>query len=223
MDGTDITRPSDSEEMWLNAAYQVLTESGVEAVKIMPLAKRLGVTRTSFYWHFSDRDALLEAMVRHWEDKNTGNLVARCEAYAEDIDEAIFNLFDCWLDDALFDSPLDLAIRNWARNAPALQARINQADRRRVAAIEGMFQRFGYDRAEAEIRALTMYYTQIGYISMQVTETREHRLSRILGYLAVFSGKTPGMAAIQRFQARHGTDLLAPVGEVDHRPFHVGA
>lgn len=211
MDGTESQRPGVSEEMWLNAAYVALTESGVEAVKIMPLAKQLGVTRTAFYWYFADRDALLEAMIRHWEDKNTGNLIARCEAYAEDIDEAIFNLFDCWLDDALFDSRLDLAIRNWARNAPALQLRIDQADRRRIAAMEGMFRRFGYEPAEAEIRALTMYYTQIGYISMQVTESREHRLSRMMGYLEVFSGRKPGAAGIQRFQARHG--LAVPVSD----------
>ena len=98
MDTQDISRPRLSEEDWLAAAYEVLTESGVEAVKVMPLAKRLGVSRTSFYWHFKDREELLEAMVRRWEERNTGNLVARTEAYAESIAEAMFNLFDCWID-----------------------------------------------------------------------------------------------------------------------------
>lgn len=198
-------RPRASEDVWLRAAYDVLTESGVEAVKIMPLAKRLGLTRTGFYWHFKDREALLEAMIAHWEDKNTGNLVARCEAYAEDICEAVFNLFDCWLDDSLFDSRLDLAVRNWARNDAALQNRLDRADQRRAEAMTAMFLRFGYDPAEAEVRALTMIYTQIGYVSMQVTEDRDQRFARMPGYVEVFTGRKPTESDVQRFMTRHST------------------
>ncbi|MBE1297475.1 TetR/AcrR family transcriptional regulator [Phycobacter azelaicus] len=199
----DPSRQTTSEEAWLTAAYEVLTAQGVEAVKIMPLAKRLGVSRTSFYWHFKDREALLEAMIRYWEDKNTGTLVARTEAYAENVFEAVFNLFDCWLDPDLFDSRLDLAIRNWARSDPALQARLDQADARRQRAMTDMLTRFGYDAEEAEIRALTMIYTQIGYISMQIHEDEAKRLARMPAYMEVFTGKRPAQSDIDRFMARH--------------------
>lgn len=199
----DIADTRTTEDAWLRAAYEVLTESGVEAVKIMPLAKRLGLTRSGFYWHFKDRDALLEAMIQYWENKNTGNLVARCESYGETICEVVFNLFDFWLDDDLFDSRLDLAIRNWARNDPALQARLERADQRRKEAMEAVFLRFAFDPAEAEVRALTVIYTQIGYISMQVTENREQRLARMPEYVEVFTGQKPTEADIQRFMARH--------------------
>ncbi len=195
--------PGSTQEAWLHAAYDALTEGGVETVKIMPLAKRLGVTRSGFYWHFKDRDALLEGMIRNWEDQNTGNLIARCEAYAETICEAVLNLFDCWLDDTLFDSRLDLAIRNWARVDPALKARLDRADARRKAAVEAMFCRFGYVPADAEVRALTMLYTQIGYLSMQVTEDKALRFSRMCGYVEVFTGCTPTASETDRFIARH--------------------
>lgn len=204
----DIAPSRSTEDAWLKAAYDVLTESGVESVKIMPLAKRLGLTRTGFYWHFKDRDALLEAMIRHWEDKNTGNLVARCEAYSETICEAVLNLFDCWLDDSLFDAPLDLAIRNWARNDPNLKTRLDRADQRRMAAMQAMFLRHGYGRSEAETRTFTMIYTQIGYISMQIRESREIRLSRMPDYVKVFTGHSPSNPEIRRFLGRHGvTDV----------------
>lgn len=72
----DIPRPRASERMWLDAALDLLLEAGVDGVKILPLAKRLGLTRTGFYHHFRDREALLDAMIKRWEDKNTGNLVA---------------------------------------------------------------------------------------------------------------------------------------------------
>jgi AcrR family transcriptional regulator len=194
---------TNTEARWLEAAYQMLTESGVDAVKILPLAKRVGLARTGFYWHFKDRDALLDAMIRRWEDKNTGNLIARTEAYAESIAEAMFNLFDCWLDNALFDGPLDLAIRNWARNDPALQARLDQADSRRLSAMTQIFTRFDYPEAEAKVRAMTMLYTQIGYLSMQIEESMDTRFSLMPDYIKVFTGTTPTDREFDRFMARH--------------------
>ncbi|MFY0622226.1 MAG: TetR/AcrR family transcriptional regulator [Pelagimonas sp.] len=194
---------TNTEARWLEAAYQMLTESGVDAVKILPLAKRVGLARTGFYWHFKDRDALLDAMIRRWEDKNTGNLIARTEAYAESIAEAMFNLFDCWLDNALFDGPLDLAIRNWARNDPSLQTRLDQADQRRLKAMTQIFTRFDYPDAEAKVRAMTMLYTQIGYLSMQIDESMNTRFALMPDYIKVFTGTTPTDREFDRFMARH--------------------
>ena len=56
---------------WVEAAFDALAEGGIEAVRIDPLAKQLGVTRGSFYWHFTDRAALFadfpaQMNVMHW-------------------------------------------------------------------------------------------------------------------------------------------------------------
>jgi len=45
--------------------------------------------------------------------ENSDNLIRQCGLYAESITEAILNVFDCWLDPALFDSRLEFAIRSW--------------------------------------------------------------------------------------------------------------
>ena len=192
-----------SEAVWLQAAYEVLCESGVDAVKVMPLAKRLGLTRTGFYWHFKDREALLEAMIERWEAKNTGNLVARTEAYAETICEAMFNLFDCWLDTDLFDSRLDLAIRNWARNDAQLKSRVDKADETRGRAIAEMFRRFGFSPEKAQVHSGTVLCTQVGYIAMQVDESKDLRIARMPDYVEVFTGTAPTASEIDRFRARH--------------------
>ena len=51
--GETQVRERGSRDRWLNAAYQLLILGGIEAVKIMPLAKRLNLTRTGFYWFFA--------------------------------------------------------------------------------------------------------------------------------------------------------------------------
>ena len=192
-----------SEKLWLDAAFSLLKESGVEAVKVMPLARRLGLSRTSFYWHFKDRDSLLEAIIRRWENQNTGNLIARTCAPAASISEAMFNLFDCWLDEGLFDGSLDLAIRNWARNNSTLQKRLDHEDRRRCEAVTAMYRRFGFSEPQARARSMTVIYTQIGYLSMQVIENWQERISRMPDYVEVYTGSSPTKAEIARFLARH--------------------
>ena len=52
---------------WAQAALDLISEQGVAAVAVEPLARRLGVTKGSFYWHFPSRDALLQAALERWE------------------------------------------------------------------------------------------------------------------------------------------------------------
>lgn len=193
-----------SEELWLDAAYAVLIESGVDQVKLLPLARKLGLSRTSFYGHFDSREALLVALVARWQAKNTANLIARTEAYAESIAEALFNLFDCWLLPDLFDARFDLAIRNWALGDPGLRAVLEVTDKARIEAIAAMFARHGYSADQARVRAYTVYYTQIGYISMMVSEPVDLRIQRMPLYVETFASVAPTAAELERFSARHG-------------------
>ena len=142
-----------SHEGWLEAAYDALLESGVEAVKILPLAKRLNLSRTSFYWFFKDREELLAALVARWREKNTGNLVRQSEAAAETLPEAMLNVFDCWVDNGLFDAPFEFAVRSWALQSPEILAEVHEADRMRMEALTRLFLRFGFDETAADVRA----------------------------------------------------------------------
>ncbi|MFC3204859.1 TetR/AcrR family transcriptional regulator [Aquamicrobium soli] len=191
-------------EIWLQAASDALLESGIEAVKIQPLAKRLGISRTSFYWFFRDRQELLAALVARWRDKNTGGLIRQSEAYAESLAEAMLNVFDCWLDRDLFDSQFEFAVRSWALQAPDILAEVRKADQMRIEALTRMFVRFGFDETVADVHARTTYLVQIGYISMQSDEDIALRLKRMPEYIAIYTGHRPRKREFDRFCARHG-------------------
>ncbi len=193
-----------SPEAWLEAAYDLFLEAGVDAVKILPLAKKLGLSRTSFYWFFKDREDLLSALISRWREKNTGNLIKQSEAYAESVSEAMLNVFDCWLDKALFDSPFEFAVRSWALQSRETLAEVQQADQLRLQALSRMFMRFGHDEIAADVRARTVYLVQIGYISMQSKEELADRLKRIPEYVKIFTGELPQQRELARFFARHG-------------------
>lgn len=193
-----------SQDAWLEAGLALLLESGVDSVRILPLAKRLGVSRTSFYWFFKDRDALLDALMTRWRNTNTPAMQRQTEAYADTIVEATLNVFDCWLDPRVFDAKLEFAIRSWGLQSPAVAEHVNEADEQRVKALTAMFERFGYPATNAGVRARTLYLTQIGYISMKTDEPLGMRMQRIPDYIDVFTGCTAQPRELSRFHARHG-------------------
>lgn len=188
-----------SAEGWLEAAYEALKESGIGAVKVTPLAKRLKLSRTSFYWFFEDREQLLAALLERWREKNTGNLISQCESYAESLSEAILNVFHCWLNNDLFDSQLEFAVRSWALQSADVGQAIAAADEMRMTAFSSMFKRFGYDANAADARARTLYLTQIGYISMNTSEGLIERFRRIPAYTSIFTGEPPTRRELDRF------------------------
>ncbi|MDX2482946.1 MAG: TetR/AcrR family transcriptional regulator [Pseudodonghicola sp.] len=203
MTDAPLTRPRASRKIWLDAAYDLFVTEGIEAVKIMPLAKRLNLTRTGFYWHFKELSELHDAIIDIWQTRNTGIVLERCEAPAQSLCAGLLNLIDCWIDDALFDAPLDLAIRNWARSDTRLQALVEQADRDRLAAVKELFERFGRTGDTAHYRALTVILTQTGYYSMHVTEPRLHRAIAGCHYAEIFAGEPPTQAEVDTFLDRH--------------------
>lgn len=190
-----------SREGWLDAGYQALIEGGIDAVKILPLAKRLNLSRTSFYWFFEDREALLAALIDGWEDRTTKPLVDATTQYAESVAEAMLNVLTCFLAANVFDSRLEFAVRSWALQDEQVAARVHAADDARLDALTRMMARWGHDPVEADVRARTIYLVQIGYISMQAQEDIETRLARIPLYVKIYSGREPEPREIARFNA----------------------
>ena len=192
-----------SKELWLEAAYQLLVEGGIGNVRILSLAKMLKLSRTSFYWFFKDREALLDALLLLWQEKNTSSLLRQAQAPAASLADATLNLFDCWLDNKLFDSILEHAIRSWGVQSPAVAQALKEADMLRMEAIKLMFVRHGSEPLVADVRSRALYLTQIGYISMNTQEDTATRLLRVPSYVAIFSGALPSQQELENFQQRH--------------------
>ncbi len=186
---------------WLLAARDILVRRGVGEVKILTLSETLDVSRSSFYWYFKDRTELLDALLDDWEATNIRTIIVHCEMQASGIDEAACNFFRCFVNPKLFDQRLDFAIREWARRDASVRSRIDAADDARLAAVIAMFVRHGYAVEEAGWRARIIYYMQLGYHALEVTEPMETRMSRLPGYLRGFTGRDPDIAVITAFAA----------------------
>lgn len=200
---TDESGWRGSREAWLEAAYELFLESGVDSVRILPLAKKLKLARTSFYWFFKDREELLAGLLDMWRDKNTGNFVKQANAYADSLVEALLNVSDCWFDSSLFDAKFEFAVRSWSLQSAEVQREVRNADELRLRALSGVFQRFGVSEESSDVRARAVYLTQIGYISMQTAEDVALRMKRMPIYMEVFTDLVPTQKEMDRFLARH--------------------
>jgi AcrR family transcriptional regulator len=193
-----------SREVWLQAAYEVLIREGVEGVKILPLAQSLKLSRTSFYWFFETRDALLLALAEMWQARTTTPLCTAARAYAETETEAMLNVIGCFLRADTFDAKLEFAMRGWGLVDQAILARIEAADRERLQALCEMLMRWGHSAQDADVRARAIYLVQIGYISMRLEESLELRVARIPNYVEIYTGRAPEPREVARFRAGFG-------------------
>ena len=184
---------------WLQKALEIFVAEGIDAVRITRLADDLGVTRGSFYWHFENREDLIDALVEFWKSKNTPALTASVEQ-AQSLDEGILQFFEICVDTGQFDPRLDLAIREWARRSSKIHRLVDEEDRIRIDALRHFFVRCDYPMPEALIRARVLYYSQIGFYALEVTETLSTRLSYTEAYYQCFTGRDLSATEAKRFR-----------------------
>lgn len=188
-------------EDWIRAALDTLISDGVDSVKVLVLADRLGVSRSSFYWYFKNREELLDALLAHWQDTNTRGIAEQAELPARSIVQGVTNIFRCWIDERLFDPRLDFAVRDWARRSEQVHGELQRADDTRVVAIAGLFRRHGYPETEAFVRARVLYFMQIGYYALDLGESFAQRRALTAHYLKSFTGQEPTAAELDPFLA----------------------
>lgn len=173
---------------WVAVARKVLVKSGIDDVKVDRLAKRMKVTRGSFYWHFADRQALLDALLEDWRGRNVREIeqiAARWATTPLDFVEVI----RIWLGEDPIVPQFDMAIRAWARKSPAVAKLVHQTDDAWVALLHGHFTKMGMGPDESLVRARVVYFHQIGYYALAIDEELEERVRLAPFYNEVLTGQ----------------------------------
>jgi AcrR family transcriptional regulator len=148
---------------WVREGFRVLAEDGVKALTLGRLCTRLGVTKGSFYWHFSDMTAYRSALIHTWavirdEDRSFDALAA--QPARERLSQMMTALVGPrhWM--------LERAMREWARSEPAVAAAVRASDQKAVAAVRQAFVDAGFDHEQAEMRATTTFAAGIGFLHL---------------------------------------------------------
>lgn len=192
--------PRTTRDAWLDLAIEALIQDGIDRVKVQIIAKKLDVSRSSFYFFFKSTKDLHDQMLELWLRKNTGPIIERAMRPADSVARSIFNVFECWVDPSLFDPQLDIAVRFWARRSATVNTVVAQADDQRVEALTKMFVRHGFGDEEALVRARVLYFTQVGHYTLEVPEDMVQRFTHVESYVRTFSGRDVPAKDLEAFR-----------------------
>jgi AcrR family transcriptional regulator len=146
---------------WITAALAAIADGGLAAVGVEPLAARLGATKGSFYWHFTNRDALLEAAIRRWEKETTTDVAAQITP-ARDAPASQFRRLVVSVIERAEQDRVGLALLASAAH-PAVAAALEQVTATRLGLIATVLRRLGFPPADARRRALLAYSAYLGH------------------------------------------------------------
>jgi AcrR family transcriptional regulator len=147
--------------MWVEEGLRALAEGGVDAIRIEALAKSLGVTKGGFYGYFSDRKALLTAMLDAWEQESIDDVLEQIKHETGDLLKQVRLAGQLtFSSDRLL--PIDLAIRDWARRDQKVAERLRRVDNRRMQLLREGISTICSDPDEVEARSLLAFCMAIG-------------------------------------------------------------
>jgi len=168
-------------ERWTAAATEVLVDSGIDHVRVDALAAQLSVTRGSFYHHFRDREDLLRAVLRSWQEHATESLTAKLAAASPDPIERLFDVLNLPFHGrtAQRAANIELGIRAWARRDSMAREVVDQADAVRIHHITSQFEALGYTPEVARLRAGLLYGYNVAQSLIPELQTKVNRRFRL--------------------------------------------
>ncbi len=170
MSKSSVSKPGRGEKLpltptdWEQAALALIAEKGLGALRVEPLARRLGITKGSFYWHFSGRDELLVRALARWEQQDRAHLkmsLSAGSAPAERLADFVWRTSRQTLTHRVYVALC--ALPDDARIGPVLR-RVTQ---RRLKYLSAALEELGLAGIEARHRANLMYSSYVGYLQLQ--------------------------------------------------------
>ncbi len=152
---------------WIEAAIEVLADQGVAGLRVEVLAKNFGVTKGSFYWHFKDRQDLLNAVLQEWKEGRLRDIEKQSTAVPGKELEQIHHVIDVY--SAVRNRKgisIELAVRDWARHDPAISAVVEEVDSYRLECTRELFVSLGLSDDEARARSILVFAYVFGHSLM---------------------------------------------------------
>jgi AcrR family transcriptional regulator len=158
---------------WIRAASVRFSQDGVEAVRIELLARDLGVSKGSFYWHFRDREDLLNSVLAEWEREEIAWLheaftyqrspAARWAKFVERAADPQRGRFEA-------------ALRGWARRDERVSTRVASIEKERAIHIAGVLREVGFTGEAADTWSELAHLVYLGWLDRATRDT-EFRLA----------------------------------------------
>lgn len=171
---------------WIKAAFRALTTKGPQGIKAEALARTLKVSKGSFYWHFKDVAALKAAMLNHWEQQATRQIIAQIDQETTDPLDRLRDLIEIASSNIAEEyggDGAEAALRNWAMFDAQAHECVSRVDAQRLNYVESLFSQITQTRDNARINSQILYATLIGASQLEPADLKlclTHALQMLL-------------------------------------------
>ena len=163
-----VQRTALDREAWIKGAIAIMAEHGTEQLRVEILAKRLGVTKGSFYWHFKDRRDLQDAVLAFWRDGRIRDIRKQTQAQPGGEAAALLHTIEVYSSARNRKGiAIEAAVRDWARRDPQAAAVVEEVDAERLSCACRLFLACGIKEDEAQARSLMLYAYVFGVSLMR--------------------------------------------------------
>lgn len=154
-----VKRPRVKKADWLNSALELLCDSGIESVRVEVLAERLGVAKSGFYYHFTNRQQLFDALLNYWIEFEHMPMMELEKMGSMEPRDALVNVIK--VVDKYDLGKLDFAIRQWAHSDKKVRKAYNLEMKERIELNKELFAAMGFkgDDLEMRTRVFVAYVT----------------------------------------------------------------
>ena len=162
---TNADNPSLTRDDWLDAAFKAVVDGGFDSVRVLTIANSLGVTRGSFYWHFSEQSDLIAGLLQRWRDRQNAVDQGFRHTIAEDPQAELERLLDAALAHVgpdLEHMRFELALRGLGRRDPAVAQAVLEVDQMRMGLFVEKFELLTADTQSATDLATLFYLAVVG-------------------------------------------------------------
>ena len=148
---------------WIKHGLVTLARDGPNALRVESMAKKLRVSRGSFYWHFRDIKDFRSQLLRSWEDRSTDQVIQDLDMHAAPPDRLEY------LMQRAFGGRrnLDDAVRSWAADDKTVAKVVAATDSKRIAHIEKLLVEAAVEPKVAHHRATFLYWAYVGHSFVQ--------------------------------------------------------
>ncbi|MBA54674.1 MAG: hypothetical protein CMK89_09480 [Pseudomonadales bacterium] len=180
----EVLMPKLSKENWVSAAINQLKEFGPTGVSGEKIARRLDVTRGSFYHHFNSMDELISLMLAFWEQTQTTDILYRTNQQYDDLHRKMTTLLEsAWNTDA----ELEIAMRQWAFSNEMVRTHVERIDRVRLGFITAVYTELAQDDVKGRKLGKIAYYGLLGALHAWPRFTKEQLKETILEIQALLT------------------------------------
>lgn len=176
-----------SKAEWFEAGLRALSEEGGAALTIEGLARSLGIAKAGFYWHFKNRDDLMQQLLDHWVGELTAVVTADEKLLALDPKTRLVRTAEMVVDHDL--TRYDMAIRQWALEDALTARAVRKVNRLRLDFVRAAFAELGFTGDDLEMRTLLFVSYQTWEASMFTELSRERRRALIAKRIELLTGQ----------------------------------